>query len=133
MMAPIRIVARCGHGRFNLRAFNRVVEGANNLTEMPADANLQYASSEARLKWVQDGAVAFYSPPIKYHNPMMMRIRPFYASNAYSDAIEVTNSPNPKPNRRLAIGVHFVSNRSSGYWVNFFSTDAEDVCTWWPF
>jgi hypothetical protein len=132
-MGPIRFVARCDQGRLNLRAFDRVVDGLNSLTEMPADANLQYASSEARSQWVTDGAIAFYSPPIRYHNPMLIRVRPFYASEVYVDAIEIMNPPNPAPNRRLNIGVHVVSKHSSGYWVNFFSTDVENVCTWWPF
>jgi hypothetical protein len=131
--APARIVARCDRGQFNLRAFSRVIMGANNLTEAPADVNLQYADAEARVPLVQDGAIAFYSPPMKYHNPVLINVRPFYASDVYADAVEIANPPSPKLNRRLIIGVHFVSNRGSGYWVDFFSTDVEDVCTWWPF
>ncbi|HEY7981152.1 MAG TPA: hypothetical protein VID19_06685 [Candidatus Eremiobacteraceae bacterium] len=132
-LAPSRLVARCDYGRLNLWAFDRVVKGANNLNEMPANENLQYAPPEARLQWVQEGAVAFYSPPMKYYNPVLIHVHPFYASDVYVDAIEISNSPSPKPNRRMIVALHFVSNRGSGYWIDFFSTDAEDVCTWWPF
>jgi hypothetical protein len=117
----------------NQRAFNRVVRGANNLTDAPANLDVQYTSSEAALPWLHNGAIAYYSPPLTFRNPMLARVRPFDAADVNVDAIEISNSTYPTPERRLIIRLHFVSNRSSSYWVDFFSTDAENVCTWWPF
>jgi hypothetical protein len=94
---------------------------------------LRYGPSEAALQWLQDGAIAFYSPPMTFDNPKLARVRPFDSATLSVDAIEISNSPYPKLSRRSIIRIHVVSKRSSGYWIDFFSTDVENVCTWRPF